>query len=426
MPWIFEHYATGEWTVTMLRDELVKQGVTTLPKPKQPARPIAASHINAIIKNRYYVGVVTFEGIEYPGQHPALVSEKLFEDVQRVRKARHQSGEKPRVRSHYLRGSVYCGNCGEPLGFGQSRNRVGTLYDYFFCLGRQSLKNGCTFRAVQAHHLEDLVSDHWRTVALNPRQIEDVRALVLDHLNRVLPQDEAARRAAAEHTVQLDRDSQKVLDAFYADAIDTHELKREQARIASRRAALEKTLMDLELNEQLITRQLDNCLRLLAAPHAQYLGADNNERRDLNQAVFHRLYIHDDEIIASDLKPAFRRLLSDNLPNELASERKATRTVPVPTIAPASGLQHRHNENTGTGSLPSRARRTPPARRRGGVLTLERPKGRLPWETKEPRPSKDRGSDELLLVAGAGSEPATSGSVPLASSPLSAVATVCR
>ncbi len=36
VPWIFEHYATGEWTVAMIRDELLKHHVTTLPRRDAP------------------------------------------------------------------------------------------------------------------------------------------------------------------------------------------------------------------------------------------------------------------------------------------------------------------------------------------------------------------------------------------------------
>jgi hypothetical protein len=37
--WIFEQYATGNWTVGMLHEELAEQGVTSLPKPNRPSRP---------------------------------------------------------------------------------------------------------------------------------------------------------------------------------------------------------------------------------------------------------------------------------------------------------------------------------------------------------------------------------------------------
>lgn len=80
-----------------------------------------------------------------------------------------------------------------------------------------------------------------------------------------------------------------------------------------------------------LNASLDYCLELLASAHATYRAAQANVRRDLNHAVFERLYIDDDEVVASDLTPAFQRLLSDSLPTDLATERKSHQTRQVRT-----------------------------------------------------------------------------------------------
>lgn len=43
--WIYEAYASGEWTMMQIRDRLEAQGTMSVPRPKRPARPIATSHI---------------------------------------------------------------------------------------------------------------------------------------------------------------------------------------------------------------------------------------------------------------------------------------------------------------------------------------------------------------------------------------------
>lgn len=413
VPWLFESYASGEWTSATLRDELNRHGVTTRQRPNRPSRPIAVSHVDAILRNRYYLGLVRYEGVEYAGQHAALIDEQLFQSVQRVRTSRHQSGSKPRVRTHYLKGTMFCGHCGEPLTFAQSRNRQGTLYDYFVCLGRNSLKNGCKFRAVQAQDMEALVAEHWSTMVLRPGRVTAIRSLVLEHMETVLPSATAQREQHDSELSQLDRDSQKILDAFYADAIDTHELKSEQARIAVRRGAIQTKLEKADLDERVIRRALELCLEMLANAGKLYRQAENGCRRDLNLAMFEHLYVHDDEIVASDLQPAFKKLMSGSLAEDLASERKTHQNTPTRTsdlylVPEVERGATRGGEGTG-GDLPAKAHRIGPEARPQASLTLERPRGRLPWEKKEPRPLEDRGSNELLLVAGTGFEPVTSG-----------------
>ena len=46
------------------------------------------------------------------------------------------AGERPQVHRHYLRGSVFCGECGKRLVYAKSRGKTGKLYPYFFCAGR--------------------------------------------------------------------------------------------------------------------------------------------------------------------------------------------------------------------------------------------------------------------------------------------------
>jgi site-specific DNA recombinase len=92
--WIYERYATGEWTTQMLAAELRENGVTRLATPKRPATPIAVSQVAHILSNRYYVGVVSYMGVEYPGTHQALISEALFAQARAVREGRVTSRDK--------------------------------------------------------------------------------------------------------------------------------------------------------------------------------------------------------------------------------------------------------------------------------------------------------------------------------------------
>ena len=411
--WAYEKYATGDWTTSMIRDEFNRLGVTTRRRPSKPERPIANSHVNAILRNRYYVGVVRYEGVEYAGSHEPLITEALFDQVQRVRETRHTSREKPRVWSQYLKGSVYCGQCGEPLSFAKSRNRTGKVYDFFYCLGRQNMKNGCTFRAIQVHQLEDLVAEHWRTVTLREDHISQIRQIVLDHIATVLPNRAVVRQSAEATLASVDAASKKLLDAFYADAIDTHELKTEQLRLAAQRAKAQAEIERHEVSEHHLRERVENCLALLDNAHAHYLAADEISRKELNQAVFAHLYVDDDEIVASDLKPAFQRLLSGTLEADLKTERKREQNAQISTknlwIVPDVTESTDRGESQDHHDLPTRARRTAPAARLGAFLALERPRGRLPWEKHNRGPRKDRGWDLTILVAGAGFEPATSG-----------------
>jgi len=411
--WLYEMYATGDWTSARLRDELADRGVTSVQRPKQPARPLAVSQIDAILRNRYYVGVVTYNGVEYPGRHTPLVNESLFSQVQRIRQSRVQSGEKPRVHSHYLKGSVFCGGCGEPLTFTHARSRTGELYQYFVCLGRTTRRNGCTFKAMPAAQLEQAVVEYWARIQLSETQLNEIRDVVLAHIGEALPTVRSKREELSTLLRQLERESRKVLDAFYADAIDTPELQREQARIAARRAFAEAERAKLEVEEGRIVTNLDHCLQVLSDAKLHYEASDGTNRRMLNQSVFVHLWVEDDEIVASDLSPAYHRLTSESLRTDLQKERKRDQSRSVQTRAlvsvPDVDTSATRGGADGRATPPLRTGQSRLYRRSGAPTRLERPRGALPWEKQNHGPLEDRGSDQYLLVAPTGLEPVTLG-----------------
>lgn len=314
---------------------------------------------------------------------------------------------------------LHCGNCGEPLTFERTRNRVGEQYDYFYCLGRQNRKNGCTFRAMQTYQVEEAVVAHWATVRRTDEQLARIRADIIEHIDAMLPKRDAARTEAARKLSLVTDQSQKLLEAHYADAISIEDLKREQDRLAIERAAAERVLAQSTMGRDSLITILDRCLLILRDAQEQYRQATDTGRRELNEAVFERLYIHDDDIIASDYQPEFAKLTDPDLAHALRSERKhplddLIRTSVLSTaqrsVKSATEVTETPESDTSRPKdLPTYARRNDRSTGRPVIWAIERPRGRLPWEKERTTAPEGRGSNNLTLVAGTGFEPATSG-----------------
>jgi site-specific DNA recombinase len=109
--WAFEAYSTGNYSLVGLLDELTVRGLRTKPTTKYPEHPITRSKLHTLLSNPYYIGVITYKGVQYEGRHEPLVSRELFARVQAILKT-HARGEKNRTHPHYLRGSIFCSRCG--------------------------------------------------------------------------------------------------------------------------------------------------------------------------------------------------------------------------------------------------------------------------------------------------------------------------
>ena len=139
--WAFEAYASGEYTTGDLHQALLERGLNSR-DGSRTGKPLSRAVVAAMLNKRYYLGVVTYKGIEYPGRHTPLVDPITFARVQ-AQLALRRNGEKQRTHNHYLKSSVVCGRCGGRLCFGRSRGRHGEHYDYFFCVSRQQKRNQC-------------------------------------------------------------------------------------------------------------------------------------------------------------------------------------------------------------------------------------------------------------------------------------------
>lgn len=138
--WAFEVDTTGDWSTARLAADLEVQGLTQRPAAKRAARPVAPNKLHEIVRNRYYIGYVTWRRIEYEGKHEPLVTPAVFEQVQQVLAAHRQSGERSYRRQHYLASTLYCDRCTSKLIFGVTKGRRGDEYAYWFCLRRHTYK----------------------------------------------------------------------------------------------------------------------------------------------------------------------------------------------------------------------------------------------------------------------------------------------
>jgi DNA invertase Pin-like site-specific DNA recombinase len=80
--WAFEAYASGEYTLRQLADALESKGLSTRTTRTRPSKPLSVSRVQAMLRNRFYVGMFTWNDVEYAGRHQPLVSVELFARVQ--------------------------------------------------------------------------------------------------------------------------------------------------------------------------------------------------------------------------------------------------------------------------------------------------------------------------------------------------------
>jgi hypothetical protein len=158
----FRCYASGEYSITGITELLDAAGLRTPMPAKRPPAALARSAVHRILKDDYYIGVVTFEGAKNPdGLHPPLIDVATFGRVPEVLRGHALSGDRSHKHEHYLKGSVFCGQCGGRRIFTPVRGNGGR-YEYFRCFGRHNLRNGCDAPHVAVDAVETAVERYYR------------------------------------------------------------------------------------------------------------------------------------------------------------------------------------------------------------------------------------------------------------------------
>jgi len=237
-----------------------------------------------------YAGVVRWKGAEHEGIHQPVVSRELFDRVQSVLDAHSTGGERSWKHDHYLKGTLVCAECGSRLYYALAKRRFG----YFRCIGRNTRRTPCSQgRYVPAGELEREVETLYEAVRVPVafrRRLE--RVLQVEVAERERHRAEVAE-FLTRRLRQLANEREKLLRAYYADAIDVAILKREQARINAEVADAESQLAvdgeKLAQAKQIIDLALDlaeNCA-------ASYRKAKPEVRKMWNRAFFDTIRVRD-------------------------------------------------------------------------------------------------------------------------------------
>jgi site-specific DNA recombinase len=307
----FELYATGEYSMEALANELTTRGLRTRPG-RYPAGSVSTSKLNQLLRDPYYIGFVTYKGEMYPGRHDPLISTELFDRVQEVLAVRGARGTRQRRHHHYLKGSLWCGRCHdeghEARVIFQWSHGHGGKYLYFFCRRRQM--HHCDAPYIEGDALEAAVLDFYGSLRLPTEVIEGVRGL----MQGMLAEERAAAKLLHEQLgkelVRLDTQEENLVDLVADGNLPSTKVKKRLGLIQRQRDTVQRRMSGTEKELAAGAALVEDGLRLLDDPQALYRRMEPGQRQLLNQAIFEKLYVDISGVGEALLNPPFDELLA--------------------------------------------------------------------------------------------------------------------
>ncbi len=308
--WAFEQYASGDYSLTRLQQELADQGLTTRRTARWEEKMVARSKLGSILRDPYYLGMVTYKGQVYPGRHEALVTPELFERVQRVLDMRMQRNQRDIVHSHFLRAMLRCGRChaegrDRQLVYTQAVNRHGDAYEYFLCMGRQD--HTCDLPHLPVTLVEEAMLREVEALQLTPDEITTMREQVTSRLDHRLNSEREAHLRVKKELADLDVKEERLLDLAADGALTTDKVRERLGKLQVQRVALTQRLSTTADVVQQESDMILHYLDLLEKPGAFYAAAQDSVKRKLLAAYFEQIWIDDDghQIAPNTQKQAF-------------------------------------------------------------------------------------------------------------------------
>lgn len=312
----FELYATGEYTLEQLCEEMDDRGLRTKPTPKRPSAPLSRSYIHRFLKDLYYTGVVTYEGEIFAGRHEPIITKELFDRVQEVMADRSGSGTKERTHLHYLRGLMRCINCAKQgkesrLIFTESVGRRGDRHQYYFCVERQQRRT-CDLPFLPVWLVEERMIDVLDQVTIT----DDFSRDVTEHVDDALANEQSSLQIARQ---QLERELANVISQeerlvdMIADGLLTKEVAQKKLNgITLKKSSIQQRI---DQNQEKLAQGVEifrDLANLMLTPKEHYRSATDEFRRTALQTYFHHINVGDDGIYAGKIREPFASIRRAN------------------------------------------------------------------------------------------------------------------
>ena len=303
-------YVDGHLVVNAIEAVMVRE-VFDLFLKKTPINAIAAiinerygrslghSGIRSMLDMKLYLGLISWEGNTYEGEHEPIIDEVTFKRAQVLLSDRRRiaaSKPFPFKSRNLLTGLMRCANCGASYFAngacsGHAPNKK--YRPYYFCYSRAKTNRSKVIDP-------NCKNPAYAVVDLDARIIGEIERIAHDHAyfqklrtqERQRPsRSDADRTALMQRIDELDRQISRVVDLYQLGTISIHEIGQRTQKLQAERDALQTTLNNMEVQKEDTRLSEEKALSLLSSFDAVIETGEMDEKRELLQELIKEIVI---------------------------------------------------------------------------------------------------------------------------------------
>ena len=279
----FQRYDNGDKMVEIV-NFLNDKGVRNMLGGK-----MTHSSVNTMLKNRRYIGELSFRDIVVPDAIPVIVPKDLFDRVQkRLDKNRRAPACGKADEEYLLTTKLFCGKCGA-LMFGESgTSATGRIYYYYKCANVKRRK-GCNKKTVQKDWLEDLVVRETMKLIQDDAVIDKIVQLVMDVQNQENTTIPLLEKQLREVNKKLDNLMKAIEDGLY-----TRTTKERLEALESQKDELTVKIADEKLKKPSFN---EDFIRFWLMKFRKFDISQKKQRKALIEIFVNAIFLYDDRML---------------------------------------------------------------------------------------------------------------------------------
>ena len=295
----FEMFADGKYSFIHIARFMAEGGIKSSLR-----KPLKIDQIKSMLKKKFYIGILEFNGEEFPASHPTFISKELFEKVQQ----NINRISKPREQSHNFAfsGLMRCGECGavitaeEHIKHYRRTNRT-VRYVYYRCT--KKIKN-CSQPYLEETKLSDQLKQVVSSSALPEQWHDEWKTRLQEDRRLALETKEQTLSSLRSDISVLDNKLTLLLDGYLDGTIDSDIYKRKKSQLFSEKLKIENQISKTEENGAGWLEPFSDFIN--CAIQAQKIARKGSGTEDLRifvQNIGSNFFLKDRQIVVEYKKP---------------------------------------------------------------------------------------------------------------------------
>lgn len=267
----FELYATGNYNLHGLVDELFQLGLRT-----NSGRKVEKNGVSTILNNPFYTGLIRLKRTKetFPGIHEPLISSALFKQVHQVLLGKFNR----RTLKHdfLFRRLLRCSLCNYSL-IGETHKG----HNYYRCQ-----RKGCPTTTIREDKVVDRITELLLPLQFTPAEkayLQDAEVVLKQNWKQV----EKSLRTSVNLTLQQTSDRlARLTDAYLDQVLGKEDFEQRKTTLQQERREAEQQLSNLKDGRDEIADKVHRFLELAGSAYFAYKSGFPTEKRELVQILF--------------------------------------------------------------------------------------------------------------------------------------------